>query len=702
MVRLTQCVAKRETDKKVDISKTRNIGIIAHIDAGKTTTTERFLFYTGKTYRIGEVDEGTAVMDWMDQERERGITITAAATTCLWKGYRINIIDTPGHVDFTAEVERSLRVLDGAIGIFCAVSGVQPQSETVWRQSERYSIPRLVYINKMDRIGADFYRSVHSIEKKLDAKVLVLNLPLGSGSDFSGIIDIVTQKALLFPSEDETEYQVIPIPSPFASLAAEYRMKLMEKLADVDDLIMDKYLSGQEITVEELRQGIRKATLSGRLFPVFCGASLKNKGTLQLLDAIVYYLPSPVDRGAIYGTNPETGHQQFRLPAEDEPVSLLIFKVQNHTHLGRLLYSRIYSGVVKTGQTLMNWSRKKKEKINKVLELNADRFQACQEAYPGDIVGLVGLKDSYTGDTLADDEHPIIFERMLFPEPVVSVSVEPRTRADQEKLQMALTKLAEEDPTVVFRLDQETGQIIFSGMGELHIDVCLEKIRRQYKLGLKLGRPQVAYRETISHEGTGEGRFVKQVAGRGQYGHVVLRLEPLAGQGKRLQFVNSCPQDKIPAVFVPAIEEGIREALEIGPLAGYPVTQILATVIDGSSHQTDSSEVAYKIAATMAFRSACQAAGPLLLEPVMKLEVTVPEEFLGEVLGDFHARRGKILHVETIGSSKVISGQVALRHTFGYATVLRSLTQGRGSYTIEFLRYEAVPEEDVGRLLHLA
>jgi len=690
---------QREADITSDILRTRNIGIIAHIDAGKTTTTERLLFYTGKIYRIGEVDEGTAVMDWMDQERERGITITAAATTCIWKGYRINIIDTPGHVDFTAEVERSLRVLDGAIGIFCAVSGVQPQSETVWRQSERYRIPRLVYINKMDRIGADFFRAVQSVERKLDRRLVLVNLPIGSGSDFQGIIDLVEQQAILFPSEDETQAKKIPIPTSLSSLANEYRTQLIEKLADVDDQVMIKYLEGEAISVTELKQALRKGTLSGKFFPVFCGASLRNKGTLQLLDAIVDYLPSPVDRGRVSGLNPQTGQADERLPSEDEPVSLLVFKVQNDVHLGRLLYCRIYSGLLRPG-VLINWSRGKRERIIKILQLHANRYQLCQEARAGDIVGVVGPKSTYTGDTLADTKHPIVFERMAFPEPVVAVSVEPRTRAEQEKVNWALARLADEDPTIHLRVDPETGQTILYGMGELHIEISIEKLRREHNLNLKVGKPQVAYRETVSVSGKGEGRFIREYDGKAQYGHVILQVEPLATPESKFEFVNHCPPEKIPEVFVPSIEEGIREAMEVGPLAGYPVINIKVAIVDGSCDQSSSTDVAYKIAATMAFREACRQAKPVLLEPIMKIELTVPAEFLGDVLSDFNARGGRIQQLESVGSSKVITGLISLRETFGYATTLRSLTQGRGSYTMEFLRYNLVPQAEAARLLH--
>jgi len=682
-----------------EIKKTRNIGIVAHIDAGKTTTTERLLFYTGKTYKIGEVDEGTAVMDWMDQEKERGITIFAAATTCYWKSHKINIIDTPGHVDFTVEVERALRVLDGAIVIFCGVGGVQPQSETVWRQSSKYNIPRLIYINKMDRIGADFFRVIKEIDQKLHAYPLVLHLPVFSGDIFQGIVDIVEEKTIFYPSEDERTAIEKEIPENMREEFIHYRNILIEKAADVDEKIMKKYLDGEDITVSDLKRAIRKGTLECKFFPIFCGASLRNKGTLLLLDAIVDYLPSPVDRGKIEGINPLNGERTGRLPSTEENLSMYAFKVYNDLLKGRMVYTRIYSGILKRGHSVYNWTRNYKERIMKIFEVHADRYYEKEEVAAGDIVAIAGLKKSYTGDTLADKDNPILFEKLKFPEPVIYVSIEPKTQSEQDKVYSTLLKIEEEDPTVKIKVDDETGQTILMGMGELHIEVIAERLRREYKLNVRVGKPEVAYRETVTTMARGEGKFIKKGTekDRGHYGHVVLSVEPLTRGGK-FAFENLVDDSKIPPHFISPIQEGIYEAMECGVLLGVPVVDVKVKVIDGSFHPVDSNDVAYKIAASMAFTDACRKASPVLLEPIMKIELSVPEEFLGEVMADFNTRNGRIEEIKTQPGFKIINGSVPLRTIFGYATLLRSLTQGRGSYIIEPLYYEVVPETEMKKI----
>jgi len=587
-----------------EIKKIRNIGIIAHIDAGKTTTTERFLYYTGKTYKIGEVDEGTAVMDWMDQEKERGITITAAATTCFWKDHKINIIDTPGHVDFTAEVERSLRVLDGAIGIFCGVGGVQSQSETVWRQSEKYKIPRLIFVNKLDRIGADFFRVVEEIRVKLKSLPLVMNIPVYDKDEkFIGLIDVLEEKEVIYKGNYETEAEVKEVSEENLGKLEHYRKILIEMVAEVDDYLMEKYIEGKEITKSELKRGIRKGAIENKFFPTFCGSALKNKGTLFLLDAIVNYLPSPVDRGKIYGFSIDGKEKIGRIPDENQPLSAIVFKVHNDIHLGRVLYTRIYSGKIKKGQRVFNSSRNIKEKLLRILEVHANKYQEKDEGKAGEIVALIGMKKTYTGDTICEQSHPIIFEPLEFPEPVIYVAVEPKTRAQQEDVYTALSKITEEDPTIKLKVDPETGQTIIMGMGELHIEVIIERLRRESKLEVKTGKPQVAYRETITVSSTGEGKFIKQTGTKGIYGHVVLQLEPLE-RGRKFIFESKVSSDKIPPEFIPAIEEGVKEGMEVGALAGFPVIDVKTIVIDGSFHPTDSDEVAYKIASTIAFRNA--------------------------------------------------------------------------------------------------
>jgi len=682
-----------------ELKKIRNIGIIAHIDAGKTTTTERFLYYTGKTYKIGEVDEGTAVMDWMDQEKERGITITAAATTCFWKDHKINIIDTPGHVDFTVEVERSLRVLDGAIGIFCGVGGVQSQSETVWRQSEKYKVPRLIFVNKLDRMGADFFKVIEDIKIKLKSLPLVMNIPVyDKNENFIGLVDVLEEKEVIYKGNYETEAEVKEVREENLEKLEHYRKVLIEMVAEVDDYLMEKYIEGKEITKSEIKRAVRKGTIENKFFPAFCGSALKNKGTLFLLDGIVNYLPSPIDRRRVYGFSIDGKEEIDRIPDENQPLSAIVFKVHNDIHLGRVLYTRIYSGKIRKGQRVFNSSRNIKEKLLRILEVHANKYQEKDEGRAGEIVALIGMKKTYTGDTICEASHPIIFEPLEFPEPVIYVAVEPKTRAQQEDVYAALSKITEEDPTIKMKVDTETGQLIIMGMGELHIDVIIERLKRESKLEVKTGKPQVAYRETITASSTGEGKFIKQTGTKGIYGHVILQLEPLERR-KRFIFESKVSSDKIPPEFIPAIEEGVKEGMEVGALAGFPVIDIKAIIIDGSFHPTDSDEVAYKIASTIAFRNAYQKALPVLLEPIMKVEITVPEEFLGEIINDLNFRKGKIDNIETHKDLKVIISKIPLRKIFGYTTVLRSLTQGRGSCIIEPLYYERVPEEELNKII---
>ncbi len=675
------------------MDKIRNIGIIAHIDAGKTTTTERFLYYTGKTHKIGEVDEGTAVMDWMEQEKERGITISAAATTCFWKGYKINIIDTPGHVDFTAEVERSLRVLDGAIGVFCGVAGVQSQSETVWRQSEKYNVPKLVFVNKLDRVGADFFRVIDEIKIKLNTSPLIMNIPLyDDNEEFIGLIDIIEEKEVIYNETYETDAEVKDIEEKNREKFLYYKKNLIEKVAEVDDYLMGKYVEEEEIKKSEIKRAIRKGTIKNLFCPVFCGSALKNKGTLFLLDGIVNYLPSPVDRGKIEGFSTDKKKKIERHPNENQPFSALIFKVYNDIHLGRVLYTRIYSGKIKKGEKVYNSSRNVKEKLMRILEVHTNKYYEKEQGKAGEIVALLGPKKTYTGDTICDELSPIIFESVEFPEPVIYLAVEPKTMSQHEDVYNALLKIADEDPTIKIRTDAETGQMIIMGMGELHLDVVIERLKREDKLEVKVGRPHVAYRETITVPSIGEGKFIKQSGTKGIYGHVVLKLEPLE-RGKRFIFESKVDSEKIPNEFIPAIEEGIKEGMEVGTLGGFPVIDIKAVVIDGSFHPTDSDEVAYKIASTIAFKDAYRKGYPILLEPIMKVEITVPEEFLGEILDDLNFRKGKIESIETLKDLKIIIARIPLRKIFGYTTTLRSLTQGKGSCIIEPLCYESVNEE---------
>lgn len=677
--------------REYSLEQTRNIGIAAHIDAGKTTTTERVLYYTGRIHRIGEVDDGAATMDWMEQEQERGITITSAATTCFWRGHRINIIDTPGHVDFTVEVERSLRVLDGVVAIFCAVGGVQPQSETVWRQANRYHVPRIAYINKMDRLGADFYRVVQRMRERLGANTVPIQIPIGAESDFRGIIDLVRMRAILYKDDLGKEYEETDVPAEMRDLASHWREKLIEAAADVDDLLMEKYLEGEPITSEEIVRALRRGTLQTKIVPVACGSSFKNKGVQPLLDAIVDYLPSPIDIGAVKGTNPRTGAPEARYPSDDEPFTALAFKIMSDPFVGKLTYFRVYSGALSKGSYVYNATKDKKERIGRIVRMHANHREDVEVVYAGEIAAAVGLSETTTGDTLCDEKAPIVLEAMQFPDPVISVAIEPKTKADQDKLGIALSRLAVEDPTFRISTDQETGQTIISGMGELHLEIIVDRLLREFKVEANCGRPQVAYREAIRQTARGEGRYVRQTGGRGQYGHCILELEPLPpGQG--FEFVNGIVGGVIPKEFIPAIEGGVREAMDTGVIAGYPVVDVRVTVVDGSYHEVDSSEMAFKIAGSMAFRATMQKANPTIKEPIMAVEILTPEQFLGDVIGDLNARRGRIEGIEPgPGGTQTIRAHVPLAEMFGYATALRSLTQGRATYVMQPSHYEEVP-----------
>nr|PZN10796.1 MAG: elongation factor G [Caldicoprobacter oshimai] len=684
--------------REVAMEKVRNIGIMAHIDAGKTTTTERILFYTGKIHRMGEVHEGTATMDWMVQEQERGITITSAATTAIWKGHFINIIDTPGHVDFTVEVERSLRVLDGSVAIFCAKGGVEPQSETVWRQANKYKVPRLAYVNKMDIVGADFFNVVNMIRERLGANPVPIQIPIGKEADFRGIVDLVRNKAIYYLDDLGTQSEEKEVPDDLKELVEEYRTKLLEVVAEQDDELMMKYLEGEELAEEEIKAALRKATISFKIVPVLCGSSYRNKGVQPLLDAIVDYLPSPLDLPPVVGTSPDTGGEIVRHPSDDEPLSALAFKVMVDPYVGKLVYVRVYSGVLRSGTYVYNTTRGTKERIGRVLRMHANHREEISEAYAGDIVAVVGLKNTITGHTLCDENNPIVLESMVFPEPVIQVAIEPKTKAGQEKLSVALQRLAEEDPTFRAFVDHETGQTIIAGMGELHLEIIVDRLVREFKVEANVGKPQVAYRETIKKAVKAEGRFIRQTGGRGQYGHVWLEVEPLE-PGKGFEFVNKIVGGVIPKEYIPAVESGVREAMESGVLAGYPVIDVRVTVFDGSYHEVDSSEMAFKVAASMAFKEAMQKADPVLLEPIMKVEVTVPEEYMGDVIGDISSRRGRIEGTELRSGVQVIKAYVPLAEMFGYATDLRSKTQGRGSYVMQMSHYEEVPKNLLEKII---
>jgi elongation factor G len=685
--------------REYTLEQTRNIGIAAHIDAGKTTTTERILYYTGRIHRIGEVDDGAATMDWMEQEQERGITITSAATTCFWRGHRINIIDTPGHVDFTVEVERSLRVLDGVVAIFCAVGGVQPQSETVWRQANRYHVPRIAYVNKMDRLGADFYRVVQRMKERLGANAVPIQLPIGAESDFRGIIDLVHMKAIIYKDDLGKEYEETEIPAEMQEMASHWREVLIEAAADVDDTLMEKYLEGEPITAEEIVRAVRRGTLQNKIVPVTCGSSFKNKGVQPLLDAIVDYLPSPIDIGAVKGTNPRTGAPEARYPSDNEPFTALAFKIMSDPFVGKLTYFRVYSGTLSKGSYVYNASKDKKERIGRIVRMHANHREDVEVVYAGEIAAAVGLNETTTGDTLCDEKAPIILEAMQFPDPVISVAIEPKTKADQDKLGIALSRLAVEDPTFRISTDPETGQTIISGMGELHLEIIVDRLMREFKVEANVGRPQVAYREAIRQPARGEGRYVRQTGGRGQYGHCILEIEPLPpGQG--FEFVNKIVGGVIPKEFIPAIEGGVREAMDTGVIAGYPVVDVRVAVVDGSYHEVDSSEMAFKIAGSLAFKAAMQKANPTIKEPIMAVEIVTPEQFLGDVIGDLNSRRGRIEGIEPgPGGTQTIRAHVPLAEMFGYATALRSLTQGRATYVMQPSHYEEVPSHIAQELI---
>ena len=675
--------------REFSLEKTRNIGIMAHIDAGKTTTTERILFYTHRIHRVGEVHDGNATMDYMVQEQERGITITSAATTCFWRDHRINIIDTPGHVDFTVEVERSLRVLDGAVAVFCSVGGVEPQSETVWHQAERYKVPRIAYVNKMDRVGADFQHCLDMMRERLGSGAVAIQLPIGSEDSFRGMVDLIRMRAYVFDDGDGQVFQTVDIPEELREKAEEWRAFLLDKVAEYDDEMLEKYLSDEEIPDELLIRAIRTGTLSAQLNPVLCGSSFKNKGVQQLLDAIVDFLPSPLDVPPVTGVD-NRGNEVERRPSDDEPFSALAFKVVSDSFVGRLTFFRVYSGVLKAGSSVYNSSKKKKERIGKPLLMHANHREEVDEARTGDILAIGGLKFTMTGDTLCDEGRQVILESMTFPEPVIDVAIEPKTTADQDRMSQALAKLSEEDPTFRVRTNPETGQTLIAGMGELHLEVIIDRLLREFRVGANVGKPQVSYKETIKVPCRGEGRYIRQTGGHGMYGHCVVDFEPLS-EGGGFLFENKVKEDVIPREFIPSVEAGIREAMETGIIAGYKAVDIKATLVDGSFHDVDSNEIAYKIAGSMAFRDGCDKGQPIILEPIFKLEVITPEEYIGDVIGDLTGRRGYIEGVEVRGNTQVIRGFAPLKEMFGYATDLRSRTQGRGTYTMQFDHYEELP-----------
>ena len=684
--------------REIALENIRNIGIMAHIDAGKTTTTERILFYTGRVHKLGETHEGTATMDWMEQEQERGITITSAATTAYWKNHRINIIDTPGHVDFSVEVERSLRILDGAVALFCAKGGVEPQSEAVWRQADKYRVPRLAFVNKMDITGANFDNAVRMMHERLKANAVPIELPIGREADFTGVVDLVANHAIIYKDELGVNVEITDIPDDMKEIAEEARTTLIEAVSDFDDTIMEEFLDGKEITAEELKPAIRKATIALKMVPVLCGSSYRNKGAQNLLDAIVEYLPSPLDIPSIEGVNPKTDKEELRHSSDSEPLSALLFKIMTDPFVGRIAFVRLYSGTMKTGMTLINATKGKRERIGRILRMHANNRQDIEEAYAGDIVAVVGLKESSTGDTLCDMNHPIILEQMTFPEPVIRVAIEPKTKAGQEKMGIALQKLSEEDPTFKAYTDQETGQTIIAGMGELHLEVIVDRMLREFHVEANVGKPQVAYRETITKTVKKQGKYVRQSGGKGQYGDCTVVFEPLeAGSGFKFedQTVGGC----IPKEYIPAIEYGIREASRSGVLAGYETVDFKATVVDGSYHDVDSSEIAYRIAASMAFKEGCKEAGPILLEPIMKVEVTTPEDYLGDCMGSITGRRGEIAGMEPNNGIYQIDARVPLSEMFGYATNLRSITQGRANFTMFFSHYKEVPKSITEKIL---
>lgn len=677
--------------REFPLDKIRNIGIMAHIDAGKTTTTERILFYTGKTHKIGEVHDGAATMDWMVQEQERGITITSAATTCTWKGHSINIIDTPGHVDFTVEVERSLRVLDGSVAVFSAKGGVEPQSETVWRQAEEYNVPRIAYMNKMDTTGADFFNAVQMMKDRLGANAVPIQIPMGAEDQFVGLIDLVKMQAIVYGDDLGKDEEFEPIPEEYVEEAQKWRQNLLEAVAEGDDDLMEKYLEGEDLTEDEINATIRKMTCACKMFPVTCGSSYKNKGVQPLLDAIIAYMPAPTDVADIKGVDPETGEETTRPSSDDAPFAALAFKIATDPYVGRLAFFRVYSGKLTAGSYVYNSSKGKRERIGRILRMHSNHRTEIEEVYAGDIAAAVGLKDTGTGDTLCDEKAPVILESMVFPEPVISVAIEPKTKADQEKMGIALGKLAEEDPTFRVRTDPESSQTIISGMGELHLDIIVDRLKREFHVGCTVGNPQVAYRETIRKAVKSEGKFVRQSGGKGQYGHCWLELTPLK-PGEGFKFENKIVGGAIPKEYIAPVQAGVEEAMENGVVAGYPMVDIGVTVYDGSYHEVDSSEMAFKIAGSMGFKSGAAKADPVLLEPYMKVEVTVPEEYMGDVIGDLNSRRGRIEGMEARNGAQIISAFVPLSEMFGYATDLRSKTQGRGNYSMEVDHYEEVPK----------
>ena len=677
--------------RQISLGKTRNIGIMAHIDAGKTTLTERILFYTGRTHKIGEVHDGAATMDWMPQEQERGITITSAATTCFWKNNRINIIDTPGHVDFTIEVERSLRVLDGAIGVFGAVEGVEPQSETVWRQATNYGVPRIAFVNKMDRVGADYFAAIAQMRGRLGANAHPVVLPVGMEEKFDGIIHLVEMKRYRWLDDSlGAKFEIEEIPADMKEMAETYHKELVEAVAEFDDVVMQKYLDGKEITTEELQSCIRKGTISNKFNPVFCGSAFKNKGVQPLLDAVINYLPSPIDIPPVKGHNADTNEEETRDASDDAPFSALAFKIMTDPHVGKLVYFRVYSGSLSIGSYVYNSTKGSRERIGRLLQMHANKREEIKEVHAGDIAATVGIKTITTGDTLCLEEKPIILEKMVFPEPVISVAIEPKTKVDQEKMGLALSKLAEEDPSFRVKGDEETGQTIISGMGELHLEIIVDRMMREFNVQANVGKPQVAYRETIRKTVEAEGKYIRQTGGRGQYGHVYITMEPQA-PGKGIEFVDAVKGGTVPREYIPAVEKGIMEAKDSGVLAGYPVVDFKVTLTDGSYHDVDSNEMAFKIAASMAFKDAMRSAEPIILEPVMDVEVVTPDDFMGPVMGDLQSKRGKIEGMELRGTAQIIRSKVPLSEMFGYSTNLRSMTQGRATYTMQFAHYEETP-----------
>ena len=694
MVRQQSCLAEREQvmSQSSSLQWMRNIGIIAHIDAGKTTVTEQILYHTGRTYKVGQVDDGTAVMDWMEQERERGITITAAATSCEWAGHQINIIDTPGHVDFTAEVERSLRDLDGGVVVFDALAGVEPQSETVWRQADSYSVPRICFVNKMDRIGADYFGTIQMIKDRLGANPVAMQLPLGSEAAYEGVIDLIEQKAWVFPEERGSKPVEVPIPEEYTEAVAHYREQLIENVAESDEDLMTAYIEGRTMTALEIKAALRRATLATKLVPVLCGNALKDKGVQPVLDAVIDYLPSPLDVPAVQGVDPKTGNQISRDASEKAPFSALAFKIVTDPFVGRLVYLRVYSGTAQTGSQVFNATREHKERLGRLLQMHANRREEVSEISCGEIIAAVGLKNTFTGDTICDIAKPILLEAIHFPEPVISVAIEPKTKADQDRIGDALSKLGQEDPTFKSRYDDDTGQTIIAGMGELHLDVIVDRLTREYKVDAKVGRPQVAYKEAITIPASAEGKFVKQTGGHGQYGHVVLELEPLE-QSSGFEFVNKIQGGAIPRQYISSVEQGIKEALESGTLAGYPMIDIRAILVDGSFHQVDSSDIAFKMAGSIALKNGVKKAKPILVEPIMKLEVATPKEFLGDIIGDLNAMRARVEAVELRAWTHIIRCYLPLAESFGYTTNLRSMSQGRATYSMEFDHYQEVPKE---------